>query len=300
MTSKLLCGAALTAAICAGVALLLASPATAQEDKTATPDDQVEAKINDLAERVGHSLQKIHAKKILVFDLTGPEGMRAQFGSWLADQVSAYFARRYPELQMIDRSAIRPLLDRRDHLAEQAGRPVECDTDYAFASKAGGSTWVSGSFSKLASGIGITLTVSDAHLSRKPATVTALLPLTEQFAALLPPSLETYVPKDGVYEAGVGGVGMPRCLNCRNPLYNDAAHRASCQGSVGLKVVVTPQGRVGDIAVVRGIPGCPHLTQAATESVSKWRFQAATGPDGQPVSVRVPVEVTFRVFQNPR
>ena len=279
--------------------MLLASPATTQDTKAATPDDQVQAKIEDLAERLGRSLQETHAKKVVVFDLVGPKGMRAPFGSWLADKVSAYLARRYPSLQVVDRSAIRPLLDRRDQEAEQAGRvgkPVDYNTDMRFAREAGANTWVSGSFSKLTSGVGITLTASGAALSRQPVAVTALFPLTEQFAALLPPNLETYVPKNGVYEEGIGGVGIPQCLVCRNPSYTNDARRAKVQGTVVLKVVVTPEGRVKDIAVVQGVQAFPSLTRAAIEAVSKWQLRAATGPDGKPVAVRAAVEVTFKLF----
>jgi hypothetical protein len=34
----------------------------------------------------------------------------------------------------------------------------------------------------------------------------------------------------------------------------------------------------------------------AVESVRKWKFKPAAGPDGRPVAVTCPIEVTFRFF----
>jgi TonB family protein len=99
----------------------------------------------------------------------------------------------------------------------------------------------------------------------------------------------------GVATAGVDGIGVPNCVYCPTPAYSDEARAAKFSGRIVLRVVVTPEGRAENIQVLRG-PG-PQLgvEQSAIETVSRWQFKPATGPDGKAIAVSVPVEVTFRI-----
>jgi TonB family protein len=66
------------------------------------------------------------------------------------------------------------------------------------------------------------------------------------------------------------------------------------QGVVELVAVVGEDGRLTNIAVVKGLPG--GLTVQAIEAVKKWRLKPATGPDGKPAAVQQIIEVTFQMF----
>jgi periplasmic protein TonB len=72
------------------------------------------------------------------------------------------------------------------------------------------------------------------------------------------------------------------------------AKAAKYQGTVVLDVVVSAQGRTERIIVVKG-PGL-GLEEKSIEAVKKWKFKPATGPDGNPVAVRIPIEITFRLY----
>jgi hypothetical protein len=61
-------------------------------------------------------------------------------------------------------------------------------------------------------------------------------------------------------------------------------------------VTVSINGIVEKISVVKN-PGY-GLAEQAIESVTWWRFRPASGKDGTPVSVAVPVEVSFHLFEN--
>jgi TonB family protein len=61
-----------------------------------------------------------------------------------------------------------------------------------------------------------------------------------------------------------------------------------------LQAVITPDGRATEIEVVKG-PGL-GLEEKAVEAVKTWRFKPAIGPNGKPVAVIVPIEVTFRLL----
>jgi len=98
----------------------------------------------------------------------------------------------------------------------------------------------------------------------------------------------------GAFRAGVNGVGTPMCIYCPDPLYSDEARKAKYQGTVVLNVIVTADGRATDIHVAKG-PGL-GLEEKAIEAVRTWRFKPALGPNGRPVAVYIPIEVTFRLF----
>jgi TonB family protein len=92
--------------------------------------------------------------------------------------------------------------------------------------------------------------------------------------------------------AGQDGVGIPTCEYCPPPLYSDEARKAGLQGSVLLVVIVNSEGRAGRTAVTK-TPDA-SLAKQATDTVKNWRFNPATDKGGKPVSVLVPIEVTFR------
>lgn len=98
----------------------------------------------------------------------------------------------------------------------------------------------------------------------------------------------------GAFRAGVNGVGVPVCIYCPLPQYSDEARKAKYQGTVTLLVTVTVDGRPINLSVVKG-PGL-GLEEKAMEAVKTWRLKPATGPNGKPVPVIVPIEVSFRLY----
>ncbi len=98
----------------------------------------------------------------------------------------------------------------------------------------------------------------------------------------------------GPFHPGVGGVTFPTCSFCPDPTYTREARAKHIEGTVVLRVIITPDGRATDIVVVRAVD--QGLAEKAVEAVSKWRFKPARGEDRQPVPVIVPIEVTFRLL----
>jgi TonB family protein len=93
--------------------------------------------------------------------------------------------------------------------------------------------------------------------------------------------------------AGVNGASVPMCIYCPPPQYSSAARKAKSVGTVVLEVTVTEEGQAADIDVLKGVPF--GLNEAAIKSVSSWKFRSATY-EGKPAAVRVPIEVTFRLY----
>ena len=101
---------------------------------------------------------------------------------------------------------------------------------------------------------------------------------------------------DTPYRAGKDGVGFASCLSCPNPEYSVEARKAKLEGVVLLEAVVHLNGRATDIKVLMTLPY--GLEGKAIEAVRKWRFKPAVGPNGKPVAVITPIEVTFRLPHN--
>jgi TonB family protein len=94
--------------------------------------------------------------------------------------------------------------------------------------------------------------------------------------------------------AGERGYGTPVCIYCPNPTFTDEAIKAKYQGTVLIRAVVNAKGEAAYLTLVRGIG--LGMDERALETVRRWRFQPALGPDGQPAATRVLIEVQFRQF----
>lgn len=97
----------------------------------------------------------------------------------------------------------------------------------------------------------------------------------------------------GVYALG-SGVTKPVLLYQPPPRYTAEAMRARIQGSVHLSCVVRPDGTVTDVQVLRSLDRTFGLDEEAIKNLQAWRFRPST-LRGEPVAVRVEVEITFTI-----
>jgi protein TonB len=97
-----------------------------------------------------------------------------------------------------------------------------------------------------------------------------------------PSSQPVYLPGDGVT--------LPRVVSDVKPQYTPDAMRAKISGSILLEAVVQADGTVSDIHLVRSLD--PGLDQAAISALQNWFFSPGL-KDGEPVAVRITVQMTF-------
>jgi protein TonB len=95
----------------------------------------------------------------------------------------------------------------------------------------------------------------------------------------------------GTYRPG-NGVTLPRLIKEVKPQYTSDAMRAKVQGTVLLECVVKPDGKVGDVNVIRSLDPTFGLDQKAVEAARQWQFSPGTRM-GEPVSVLITIELTF-------
>jgi TonB family protein len=74
------------------------------------------------------------------------------------------------------------------------------------------------------------------------------------------------------------------------PKYTQEARDARISGTVELECVVLEDGTVGDVKVTESLD--PGLDEQAVKAAKEWTFEPAL-KDGQPVAVRVAIEMTF-------
>lgn len=99
-------------------------------------------------------------------------------------------------------------------------------------------------------------------------------------------------PPPPVQAIRVGGqIKEPKKLRNVDPVYPDIAKQARVQGIVILECTISPQGKVTNVKVLRGIP---LLDQAAIDAVRLWVY-SPTLLNGVPVPVIMTVTVNFRL-----
>jgi TonB family protein len=101
-------------------------------------------------------------------------------------------------------------------------------------------------------------------------------------------------PEVGAAVLSVGGdVSAPVPTYRPNPTYTDKARLVRHQGMIVLWIVIDSEGDVERASVERSLG--LGLDQSALHAVRTWKFKPADR-NGKPVPVRIPVEVSFRMF----
>jgi len=95
-----------------------------------------------------------------------------------------------------------------------------------------------------------------------------------------------------VYELG-SGVTSPKSVYAPNPTYDEHARKKKINGTVILAIIVTAEGTVRDIKVIKSLE--PSLDKQAIAAVFIWKFTPTT-KNGKPVAVHLKTESDFRLY----
>ncbi len=275
--------------------MFLAGLGRTQDVKPPTPpQDDLQSRVEDLADYLAGFIQMGNPGKAVFFDLVGPKGLRAPFGNWMADQISTTVAQRHPDIQVIDRSTISPLLEKRNRDADQgsrAGHPWNPKRDREYATQAGAETCIFGSFSKTPRG----LRIDFYFTGPKPMSggFWAILPMTDQVARLLPRGLETETPKDKSDGAGSERAGEPQCLWCPSPWSVGRATQDNCHGTFVLNILVSKEGRATDIQNAGVTEECAGRVKGVMEVARRWWFQPGRNLNGEAEPKMLKVQLAF-------
>ena len=293
-------------------AFLLFSPTSARRQASALSLNQLdEAHLDSLA---ALTAQKIRSAKltekeprVLVMDFfRNSPGTSSQLGTLLAARFAESLSAHSSGLQILNRTLLHDFLLENWTTLEDLKSNEIC---WRIARQLGATGAILGTLTEKNDTIELTLHVEGFGPTEKEDDIFAWRDRTVSFSAtedlhasLFQPGPNytrkgDEIPKEpGVFRAGIDGVAPPTCAYCPDPEYADAARVARFQGTVILSVVVTPQGEVTGIYVLKGAPF--GLTAQAISAIKNWRFRPAQ-QDGKPVPVRAQVEIGFRLLSGP-
>jgi TonB family protein len=238
-----------------------------------------------LAQRTRHE----HMLMIAVADFASPDGVPQPLGHAFAGFVSLALQNDRSKLPVLDHDAF-------DKEAQEAGISIQQISSSILTAQP---AWelpedvlVVGSIRKTTRQYQIELSAIRLHGLKKLASETVSFPTTdflESLSAPFPPKLTA-----PVLRGGANGVGATACVYCPAPPYSDIARKYKVRGTIVLDVVVDVNGRAIAARPVRLLGA--GLDEQAVRAIKSWKFRPATNAEGQPVTVIVPIEVTFRIY----
>lgn len=235
--------------------------------------------------------------KIVVTNFALPDGYTSPYGMQLADELSTEMASRQPNCEVLERGLLQDLL-RKDRIPAKS---IDAAVARSIASALKARFVVLGTTTKTDGDL-IQLSANLVDLADKDwngYSVAVNLPAPKASDAMLPS--EPFGPLEpvtstgngeNVFRSGVNGVSMPKCTYMPNPDYSEEARKLQVNGTITAEAVVTGEGRVENVRIVRGLPG--GLNENAVAAIQTWRCEPATRDDNAVASL-VEMEVTFRL-----
>lgn len=287
----------LRALLVAALFAALAAPAFAQHP-------EIEKTAAELAKslfvKYGHQFGKT---RVVVIPFTRFHGYVNELGIALADELAQALSKQGKNLDVIDSEEL-------VKLGKQEGYYLEEWSDGAtirrLAAKLGAYLAVVGTLESAGAFVNLRVRAVRVADGEEIAAAGARFPKTAELEKLLSAS-----PKDffalseqvaaepplpaGVLLPGKNGVNYPECAYCPEPRFSDEGREAKFNGMVVLGLTVNPNGSASDVFIIKGAPF--GLTRQAIEAVKLWRFKPAKDHDGNPVAVRIQIEVTFRILK---
>lgn len=295
----------LTLAIASSFVLLPLSQAVAQQPQSAftlTPwqQDQLRELGKRVLDHAGHAGCKKDSCTILVVNFAGPSGATSVLGMQLADALSEQLASTSTDIRIADRHVLQAFLEK-----ERIDSKLLEEDNAArwLAIENSANAVLVGFLRPVPDGTELRVQLLDAHeIPRKddekvgPMDVIKITGLDSQLSPAEPFEHQPVSSKPGEgtasLRAGVGGTSVPTCLYCPTPQYTDAGRKAKFAGNVIALVTVSLDGSATGVQIVKGAPF--GLNRASTEAIRAWKFKPAM-KDGNPVTVDVPVETSFRL-----
>jgi TonB family protein len=258
--------------------------------------DQMDSLASRAADQIRQSKLDPAFPKVFVIDFANAADKQfSKLGSVLADDFAQSLAGVASGFQVEDRKSFYEYLKENWMGLDDLQSEVACLT---LARSMGGSGVIRGTIETEANqqlrirlrtdGLGAAWT-GDAQIQ----LTGRLQELSKQPATSFARSADAVAAEPGILQPGVDGASLPVCVFCPSPDYTDLARTAKYRGTVELSLIVTKDGVVNSVVVLKGAPFA--LTQKAIDAVQKWKFKPSKF-HGQSVAVRVPVDIEFQLY----
>jgi TonB family protein len=243
-----------------------------------------------LVPSIAAALNNAKVKRVVVFDLIGPGDRLNQLDQDISDGLSQELKKSAEKFTVIDRSTLREATQKNLLTPEIVQLP---EMTWWLARELRVDAFVIGKLSISGNQLEINVGLVKVRDGKQFDGFTLAVSLTEDMQKRLQISLSEDYPAR-VAEVGANVSSLPACLYCPRPDYSDAARDHKFQGTVDLLVLIDEDGLPKKIVVTHPLEY--RLTEKAIEAVQKWKFNPAKDPDGRPVAVWTPIEVTFRLY----
>ncbi|MGH9830827.1 MAG: energy transducer TonB [Blastocatellia bacterium] len=241
--------------------------------------------IDALAARMAEAIVGAKQKSVVVFDFAGPDKGFNALGEELADSLSSSLSKSAASMVVIDRASLRKEVED-NRLSPEITDPQLMTW---LADKLRAKTVVVGNFSQ--DGAVLTIHAESYEFSdgKAIASLQVKEPMTDDMKAPLKNGPDANIPD---FDFHSKDEKVASCRRCPRPNYSEQAMAKKISDTVLLDAVIGIDGRARDIRVKKSAP--LGLTIKAIQAVQSWIFRPAVGPDGKPVAVRLPIEITFR------
>jgi Gram-negative bacterial TonB protein C-terminal len=265
-------------------------------DRTPVSAATLDALITQVAQQI---LQK-HLKSVAVIGAAGPmPDVPTQFGLEFGDKFSAALAKQSSDFRVEDRAELREIV-KKNRVSDVM--VVSDGLANWVASKARVEGYVVVEFTRVASG-GAEVLVTSYRTDKEDgdflSSANTAMDLTlEQYTDGLRP-IDSDWNKDNHTDdenLQLPRVRLPTCTWCPRPEYTQIGRKErAANEEVVLAVTVFPDGKAGDIAVIKS--GRYGLTASMVETVVQtWKFKPVVDANGEPTSTRLHVQTVFQLF----
>jgi TonB family protein len=256
---------------------------------------QTSPELELLATQTAQTVMKTHPQRVLVATLDGCL-MDVQICAAYDGALRASLAKSLPTIQFVSREDVASLVKKHGFLGIDVYSSVVLRE---MAPETGAEILVTENLGLVSDGYELTGEAFDVRTDKS----------LDKFTAKVAPSRpgardEPTVVKD--LETGISLITWtqkkskfpvfryPECERCPIPQYTKEARKKRLKGKMFLVATVTEQGVLQDIHVVKGLD--PGFDSAVVEAVRAWLLKPAVGVDGKLFAVRIPIELTFKIF----
>jgi TonB family protein len=262
------------AVVTIALAILATVNMHAQKPHLAQAQEGLEAIVAPVAKMIRDSGKST----IVVMPLADSEGRVDALGANLARSVSDSLAKAVPTIRIIDPATLRfPEESKLDHTSSTT------EILQGLAKDAGADVCVLGDYSRFKDQVGISLHAWNSDRSLLAESFGGI-PLTPEIAADASKPLVYTSPVDGIYTAGLGGIGKPECINCSALFTPSGSAGMARAGFVSMDLVVSADGTPAKANVLDS--SSTSFSSRFQKEFHKMHFSPALAPDGSPVNVR--------------
>jgi len=285
------------------LALIVIPAAPGQESQP--PQPIAAPPLDALAAKLATAIQKkaklpFNTSNVLVVDFVENQGPPTGLGGDLAREFSDSLSKHAQSFKVLDRGDYLKVFAADKLSADSYAKP---ETMKCYQADLGVMAVVTGTLDDLQDSVLLRVETKRVSDLGRIFDERISMPLTSEMResmskparpSVISPSSGKQAFGNDVPAGGSRGYTMPSCVYCPAVGYSAAGSKAKVQGTILLNVQVGSSGSAENISVVHGLP-C-GMNQAAIDTVSRWTFKPANGPDGNPAAVTVPIEVEFHLY----